>query len=108
MIISVKCPSCGREFRREFDDEKIKRIQNGEFVQRVFPELNSDERELFFISHICGECWNTIFREVEEEMEEWLMENDAKPIPLDVPQEDVDNFVKERLELIHSEIANSK
>jgi len=67
MKIKVTCPSCGREFEKEFEDSKIERYKNGELVQRVFPELTPVERELFFISHICGDCWDNMFSEEDEE-----------------------------------------
>lgn len=106
--ITVKCPSCGKEFSKEFDTVKIVRVMNGELVQDVFPELSADDRELFFISHICPTCWNNIFAEVDEEMEEWLNENDQKPFPNDVPQKDIDKYIEEKIELSAKEFADSK
>lgn len=67
MIVTVKCPHCGKEFSKKFEDEKVFRILHGEFVQDVFPELSADDRELFFISHICGDCWDELFNEEDEE-----------------------------------------
>ena len=29
-------------------------------VQDLFPSLDADERELFFMSHLCGECWKKV------------------------------------------------
>ncbi len=69
MIITVKCPHCGKEFSKEFEDSKLKRLHT-ELVQDVFPELSADDRELFFISHICGDCWDEIFDEdIENKIE---------------------------------------
>ena len=67
MIVTVKCPHCGQQFSREFDTTKVNRVMAGELVQDVFPELSADDRELFFISHICGDCWDELFNEEDEE-----------------------------------------
>jgi len=70
MIVTVKCPHCGQQFSREFDTTKVNRVMAGELVQDVFPELSADDRELFFISHICGDCWDEIFDEdIENKIE---------------------------------------
>ena len=67
MKIKVTCPNCGREFEKEFDDVKIDQLKKGELVQRVFPELSPADRELFFISHICGDCWDSLFNDLEDD-----------------------------------------
>lgn len=71
MIITVKCPQCGQQFSREFDTTKVNRVMTGELVQDVFPELSADERELYFISHICPVCWDKLFgvEPTDEEIE---------------------------------------
>jgi len=71
MIVTVKCSHCGREFSKKFEDEKVLRVLlHGELVQDVFPELSADDRELFFISQICGDCWDEIFDEdIENKIE---------------------------------------
>ncbi len=70
MIVTVKCPHCGQQFSKEFDTTKVNRVMAGELVQDVFPELSADDRELFFISHICGDCWDEIFDEdIENKIE---------------------------------------
>lgn len=61
MIIEVTCPNCERTFSASFDDERIKRFENGELLQEVFPELSADDRELFFLTHFCKECWDELF-----------------------------------------------
>lgn len=61
MKVTVKCPQCGKEFSKEFDDSKLAKLKAGESVQDVFPELSSDERESFFLSHLCPECWDNLF-----------------------------------------------
>lgn len=70
MILTVKCPHCGQEFSKEFEDSKVLKVWSGEMVQSVFPELSADDRELFFISHICGDCWDELFDEdIENKIE---------------------------------------
>ena len=61
MKITVTCPQCGQQFSKEFNTTKVNRVMTGELVQNVFPELTSDERELYFISHICPVCWDNLF-----------------------------------------------
>lgn len=62
MILIIKCTQCGKEFKKVFPDDKISKfIQGKELVQDIFPELTDDERELYFITHLCPECWDNIF-----------------------------------------------
>lgn len=42
MIVTVKCPHCGKEFSKEFEDSKLKKLHT-ELVQDVFPELSANE-----------------------------------------------------------------
>ena len=74
MIVTVKCPQCGQQFSREFDTTKVNRVMTGELVQDVFPELSADERELYFITHICPTCWDSIFgvEPTDEEIEDLI------------------------------------
>lgn len=74
MKITVTCPQCGQKFSREFDTTKVNRVMAGELVQNVFPELSADERELYFISHICPVCWDNIFgvEPTDEEIEDLI------------------------------------
>lgn len=61
----AKCIRCGEEHEIKIDESKIPRLKD-EHVQDVFPELNETERELVFISKICGTCWDEIFGEEGE------------------------------------------
>lgn len=70
MQVSVKCPQCEQTFTKEFDSNKIARIMFGEHVQDVFPELSAEERELYFISHICPTCWDSLFGVEDAEFED--------------------------------------
>ena len=89
MILKVKCVNCGKEFSKEFDTTKVNRVMFGELVQDVFPELSNDDRELFFISNICGDCWDEM---VPED---------------DITNEDIDKMAEEYYEL-QEDINNGK
>lgn len=93
MILKVKCIQYGTEFSKEFDDAKIERLKNGELVQSVFPELTSDERELYFITNICGNCWDEMFGVEDDE-----------DIETDYP----DDYIQDLIELSAEEFADSK
>lgn len=71
-VKSIDMNKCG-----SYDDvvQKIAAWRAGSLIQRVFPELNADERELM-ISGTCGECWNIMFAEEEEDKEEDKEEDD--------------------------------
>ena len=66
MVLKIKCIECGKEFTKSFPDAEISRIIQGESPMKVFPNLSIDDRELFFMSHICPECWDKIFDKEEE------------------------------------------
>lgn len=65
-MIAVICNRCKAE-RMEIPvtASKVKRWQDGELIQNVFPELTNDQREMM-ISHTCPKCWEQIFGPVEE------------------------------------------
>lgn len=98
MIVTVKCPQCGQEFSREFDDSKLARLKAGELVQDVFTELSADERELFFITHLCPKCWDDLFGVIEPKG----YEEDA-----DIPQGMIDEMAEMYYEM-QAEIARGK
>ncbi len=68
MIYIVKCRDCGKEFKFNLNPKDIERWKEGELIQNVFPNLSAEERELF-ISHTCGECWEKMFGNDEDEDE---------------------------------------
>ena len=68
ITLNTKCRRCGKQFSITVDRKKfVNYMVSGEkeLVQDVFPELTSVDRELFFISHVCGDCWDEIFGELE-------------------------------------------
>ena len=64
--IEVKCPECGKRFLSEELPSKDVREwfetggMNCPHVQDLFPGLDADERELFFMWHLCGGCWKKV------------------------------------------------
>lgn len=64
MIISRTCEACNTERYIEVDTNALKEWrENGMHVQKAFPNVSADDRELFFISSICGNCWEELFPE---------------------------------------------
>lgn len=68
MIVSRKytCRFCGKEITVQAEEEKFVRLDSGVHVQDVFPDLSPNYRELM-ISGICGECFDQIFENDEDE-----------------------------------------
>jgi len=69
--VFTKCHECGKAFYSpEFTQGEWNRYQNGEHAQNVFPNWTPSERELFLISGICGDCFDRIMAEPDEDEEE--------------------------------------
>lgn len=66
MKIQKKCPCCGKLQTLEVNENEYQEWLAGKSVQKAFPNLNEDQREIL-MSGICPECWDTIFPEEEEE-----------------------------------------
>ena len=64
--VEVKCPGCKEKFlSKELPSKDVREWfetggLNCPHVQDLFPQLDADERELFFMSHLCGECWKKV------------------------------------------------
>ena len=69
MKLTVKCPQCEQTFTKEFDDLKVLKYMQGGHPQDIFPEISPEDRELFFISHICSKCWDDLFGVEDVEFE---------------------------------------
>ena len=72
------CPSCVRAYEGQFSSytftcrtckmtktfnlksADVQRWRNGELIQRVFPKLSIEDRELM-ISSTCGQCFDQLF-----------------------------------------------
>lgn len=66
MTVSIKCKECGKEYKFDITEEQYNKYISGEgLIQDIFPEISSELREMF-ISRICPDCWNKIFKEYEE------------------------------------------
>lgn len=65
-FITRPCSLCGKSEAIELDEEKYKRWRKGELIQRVWPRMTADERELL-ISGTHPKCWDTLFPMEEEE-----------------------------------------
>ena len=61
------CRDCGREFHSPpFDESKLDELET-RHVQDVFPDWSPADRELYFITGICGDCWKKLFPPEEED-----------------------------------------
>ena len=59
--ITVKCPFCGCiTLLRNIDKDAFTKYMNGELIQRVFPEMSANDRELL-MTGMCKKCQDQIF-----------------------------------------------
>ena len=63
------CPHCHKLQTLEVNDSQYYDWMAGKDIQRAFPNLSADQREIF-ISGICPECWEDIFGEFREAISE--------------------------------------
>ena len=63
-LINIKrqCRQCRKTTTFSLDQDALARWQSGELIQKAFPKLSADERELL-ISGICGKCFDSLFSE---------------------------------------------
>ena len=71
--ISKVCPFCGHVSEIWVDDEVSKRMEEGERIQDILPELPASEREIL-ISGICINCQEEVFSDPDEEDERYAPE----------------------------------
>lgn len=71
--ISKVCPFCGHVSEIWVDDEVLKRMEDGERIQDILPELPASEREIL-ISGICIDCQEEVFADPDEEEERYAPE----------------------------------
>ena len=71
MIVSRKytCKFCGKEVTVQAEEENFLRFDAGAHAHDVFPDLRVNYRELM-ISGICGECFDQIFENDDEDNSE--------------------------------------
>lgn len=66
VTLHTKCNCCKQFYSLTVNSKRlIDWLKSGEtdLVQNVFPEISADDRELFFISNICGDCFDKLFEE---------------------------------------------
>ena len=65
MIVTRRNIFTGQERSLDLDvtQEQLNRWKNGELIQKVFPDLSTDERE-FLMTGIIGEEWNELTEEL--------------------------------------------
>ena len=66
MKIQKECPHCHKLQTIDVDDNQYNDWLAGKNIQRAFPDLSADQREIL-MSGICPECWEDIFGEDDEE-----------------------------------------
>jgi hypothetical protein len=64
--VTKKCPGCFQAVTIEVDKDNYFRWKGGELIQRAFPELTPDQRELL-ISGTHPECWDKMFADEDWE-----------------------------------------
>lgn len=62
VIAEAQCRMCKEVHQLEVTQEGIEKYQQGEYIQKCFPNLNADQRELL-ISGTCGTCFDKMFAE---------------------------------------------
>ena len=63
--VSITCQFCGKVYFLPIPDAALEAWENGEFIQRAWPEGSPSERELL-ISRTCGTCFDEMFPEEDE------------------------------------------
>lgn len=61
IIFKSCCSSCGESHQVIVDDNDIASYRNGALAQDVFPYLTPSQREFFFQSGLCDDCWDNLF-----------------------------------------------
>jgi len=65
--LTIPCRKCGEVFIVKVTQQELNDFNIGEkTIQRCFPNLSADERELIK-TRTCGSCWDKIFGEIDEE-----------------------------------------
>ena len=62
VILTMKCPFCGREHEVDVNEQDFVNYLAGDFAQEAFPYLSATQREQI-ISHICPKCQEEVFVE---------------------------------------------
>ena len=65
VAIDTKCPYCKKTTRLFVREENFIKWRKGALVQKAFPEMSADNREML-ITGICPTCWIAMFEREEE------------------------------------------
>lgn len=65
IVIPAICMECKKRFAITVSANDYLNWKNGMLIQKAFPYLTAEMRELL-ISHICPECWNIMFKDIDE------------------------------------------
>jgi hypothetical protein len=65
MILNVRCVHCDTMYHPTCTQREYKAWMGGALVQRAFPNMSADDRELL-ISGTCGVCWDDMFGGFDE------------------------------------------
>lgn len=64
--IIIRCMICNKLHTLNVDKEALRRWENGEVIQKCFPNMSADHRELM-ISNICPKCFDELNMEEDDE-----------------------------------------
>lgn len=64
VVRKVPCRNCDTATAIEMDSAAHDQWRNGLLIQKAFPDMPDDQRELL-ISGICGACWDNLFGDAE-------------------------------------------
>ena len=65
--LESRCVMCQVESRLTVSLESYGVWHNGAAVQRAFPTVSPADREQFFMTGICGQCWDQMFLGQEDD-----------------------------------------
>lgn len=72
-MVDVKkmCVTCRGYKNVAVDEVKLFKYQSGGFagvpIQEAFPEMSAADREFFFLTGMCGECFDSMFNFEDDE-----------------------------------------
>jgi hypothetical protein len=64
VTIATTCPECNKQSNITVTRKGYDKYIHGELIQRAFPELNANQKEMIK-SGICQECWDIMFADEE-------------------------------------------
>jgi hypothetical protein len=82
--LATKCNTCKQQGHVEVNYVDVLKYQQGQLIQKCFPYLSDDQRELL-ISNTCSACWDKMFAEDEEDM--------VPDYPWDIPTDNLGEHV---------------